>query len=224
MTNRLKPEAITNIRIHPNTKLVVVIVFRGDDKRIIDVHKPFSVGAFGITKLDELKEIILKKKNVVVQDMMNSLSKRYERLRQIPVELRIKPVLPEPNYEQASSKPESRKRKYMELELEMKIPGLECNRSLPEGVPFVNNMVIEEPEYRIFFTHVFGDQAFQRWSDIHKVDMETLVSYLVNASTMKSLENARFGMKLRKLIADHPDQDRLKSKKVKLEVLGYKIN
>ncbi|GKD73443.1 hypothetical protein Tco_1331725 [Tanacetum coccineum] len=39
-----------------------------------------------------------------------------------------------------------RKRKHMELEPEIKVPGLECNRSLPEGVPFMNNMVIEEPE------------------------------------------------------------------------------
>nr|GEV44190.1 hypothetical protein [Tanacetum cinerariifolium] len=42
-------------------------------------------------------------------------------------------------------------------------------RSLPKGVPFVNNMVMEEPEYGIFFNDVFGDQAFQRWNDIHKV-------------------------------------------------------
>ncbi|GJV63447.1 ATP-dependent DNA helicase PIF1-like protein [Tanacetum coccineum] len=38
----------------------------------------------------------------------------------------------------------------------------------PEGVPFMNNMGIEEPEYGIFFTNVFGNQAFQRWNDIHK--------------------------------------------------------
>nr|GEY60854.1 copia protein [Tanacetum cinerariifolium] len=59
--------------------------------------------------------------------------------------------------------------KHMELEPETRIPGLECNRTLPENVPFVNNMVIEEPEYVIFFTNEFGDQAFQRWSDIDKV-------------------------------------------------------
>ncbi|GJS06208.1 DNA-directed DNA polymerase [Tanacetum coccineum] len=82
----------------------------------------------------------------------------------------------------------------MELEPEIKVPGLECNRSLPEGFPFVNNMVIEEHEYGIFFTDIFGDQAFQRWDNIHK---------------------------LRKLIADHPNQEKLKSKKVKLEGLGY---
>ncbi|GJY50241.1 hypothetical protein Tco_0441088 [Tanacetum coccineum] len=57
----------------------------------------------------------------------------------------------------------------MELEPEIKVPGLECNRILPEGVLFVNNMVIEELEYVIFFTDVFGDQAFQRWNDIYKL-------------------------------------------------------
>nr|GEV12025.1 hypothetical protein [Tanacetum cinerariifolium] len=39
-------------------------------------------------------------------------------------------------------------------------------------------------------------------------------------SKTKSPENARFSMKLRKLIAEHPDQEKLKSKKVKLKALG----
>ncbi|GKG63215.1 hypothetical protein Tco_0638862, partial [Tanacetum coccineum] len=52
------------------------------------------------------------------------------------------------------------KKNHMELELKIRIPGLECNRSLLEGVPFVNNMVIEEPEYGLFFIDVFGDEAF----------------------------------------------------------------
>ncbi|GJW21822.1 hypothetical protein Tco_0032444 [Tanacetum coccineum] len=79
----------------------------------------------------------------------------------------------------------------MELEPQIKVHGLECNRSLPECVPFVNNMVIEEPEYGIFFTDVFGDQAFQRWNDIHKVGMDSIVSNLVMASMIKTQENAR---------------------------------
>nr|GEU50929.1 hypothetical protein [Tanacetum cinerariifolium] len=81
-----------------------------------------------------------------------------------------------------------------------------------------------EPEYEIFFAGEFGDQAFQIWSDIDKVRMEALVSYLVAASMVKSLENARFNMKLRKFIAEHPEQEKLKSKKVKLEALGYKMD
>ncbi|GJZ57625.1 hypothetical protein Tco_0613119, partial [Tanacetum coccineum] len=42
------------------------------------------------------------------------------------------------------------------------------------SIPLSNNMVIEEPEYGIFFTDVFGDQAFQRWNDIHKVGVDSL--------------------------------------------------
>ncbi|GJT47958.1 hypothetical protein Tco_0974115 [Tanacetum coccineum] len=99
---------------------------QGIDGRNFDVHKPFAFGAFGISELDEVREMIPKKKNTV--------------------------------------------------------------------------------------------------SNIEKVGMEALVSYLVAASMVKSLENARFSMKLRKLIAEHPDQEKLKSKKVKLEALGYEMN
>nr|GEV68359.1 hypothetical protein [Tanacetum cinerariifolium] len=222
VSSRLKPEPITDIKIHPKTKLVVITVYRGTDGRNFDTHKPFLFGAFGISELDELREIIPKKKNTVVKDLMNSLSQRYERLRQIPKELGIQSALPAPKH--PPSQTSGRKQKHMELEPETRIPGLECNRTLPENVPFVNNMVIEEPEYGIFFTDEFGDQAFQRWSDIEKVGMKALVSYLLAGSMVKSPENARFSMKLRKLIAEHPDQEKLKSKKLKLEALGYKID
>ncbi|GJY47059.1 hypothetical protein Tco_0436122 [Tanacetum coccineum] len=189
----LKPEAITDIKIHPKTKP---------------------------------EEIIPTKKNVVVKDLMNYLAKRYERIRKIPEELGIKSALPAPVHasEQASSKFSRKKRKHMELEPEVKLPGLEWNRTLPKNVPFVNNMVIKEPEYEILFADEFGDQAFQRWSDIDKVGMKALVSYLVAASMVNSPENARFDINLRKLIAKHLDQEKLKSKKVKLEALRYKMN
>nr|GEV93436.1 hypothetical protein [Tanacetum cinerariifolium] len=141
----------------------------------------------------------------------------------IPKELRIQSALPAPVPKQVSSQTSERKRKHMKLEPEIKVPGLECNRSLPVGVSFVSNMVIEEPEYRIFFTYVYGDQAFQRWDDIQKVGIDSLVSYLVMASIVKTEENARFSLKLRKLIADHLDQEKLKYKKVKLKALGYHV-
>nr|GEX66155.1 hypothetical protein [Tanacetum cinerariifolium] len=64
--------------------------------RNFDVHKPFLFGAFGISELDKLREIIPKKKNRVVKDLMNSLSRRYERLSQIPIELGIQSALPAP--------------------------------------------------------------------------------------------------------------------------------
>ncbi|GKB17112.1 hypothetical protein Tco_0851035 [Tanacetum coccineum] len=101
---RLKPETIIDIKIHPKTKLVVITVFRVIDGRNFDVHRPFAFGEFGIFELGELREIIPKKKNAVVQDLMNSLSQRYERIRKIPEELRIKSALPAPAPEQASSK------------------------------------------------------------------------------------------------------------------------
>ncbi|GJR39798.1 hypothetical protein Tco_1215482 [Tanacetum coccineum] len=159
VSSRLKPKPITDIKIHPKTKPVVITVYRGTDGINFDVHKPFSFGAFGISELYELREIIPRKKNAVSA---------------LPA--------PVPAPKQATSKSSKKKRKHMELESEIRIPRLECNRALPENVSFVNNMVIEELEYRIFFTDKFCDQSFQRWSDIDKVGMEALVSYLVAAS------------------------------------------
>nr|GEW77528.1 hypothetical protein [Tanacetum cinerariifolium]GEX40662.1 hypothetical protein [Tanacetum cinerariifolium] len=120
-----------------------------------------------VTELDEARSSIQKKKSTIVKDLMTSLGKIYERLKKIPEERRIQSSLPAP--EQAPSESSRRKRKHMELEPKIKIPGLECNISIPKGVPFVNNMVIEEPEYGIFFTDVFGDQAFQRWNAFIKL-------------------------------------------------------
>ncbi|GJY75520.1 hypothetical protein Tco_0480636 [Tanacetum coccineum] len=79
MTDRIKPEPITDVRIHPNTKPIVASVFRNNDKRNFDVHQPLKFSDFGITELDELGLIIQKKKNSVVKDLMTSLSKGYER-------------------------------------------------------------------------------------------------------------------------------------------------
>ncbi|GJS29275.1 hypothetical protein Tco_0489895 [Tanacetum coccineum] len=174
-----KPECIIDVRIHPNTNPIVASVFRDNDKRNFDVHQPFKFSDFRITELDELGPIIQKKKNSVVKDLMTSLSKRYERLKKIPEELGIQSALPALIPEQASSQSSGRKRKHMELEPEVKVHGLGCNRCLPKSVPFVNHMVIEEPEYGILFIDVFGDQAFPRWDDIHKVGVGSLVSYLV---------------------------------------------
>ncbi|GJU25377.1 hypothetical protein Tco_1163998 [Tanacetum coccineum] len=221
ISNRLKPEPITDVKIHLNSKPTVLKVFRNNDKRNFQVHSPFKFSDFRANELDGLGLIIQKKKNTIVKDLMISLGKRYERLKKILGELGIQSALPTPIPEQALSQYSGKKKKRMELELEIKVPGLECNRSLLDGVPFVNNMVIEEPEYRIFFTDVFGDQAFQRWNDIHKVRIDSMVSYLVMASMIKTPENARFSLKLKKLIAEYPDQEKLQSKRVKLEAVGY---
>ncbi|GJY09547.1 retrovirus-related pol polyprotein from transposon TNT 1-94 [Tanacetum coccineum] len=73
-------------------------------RRNFNVHNPFAFGEFGISELDELREIIPRKKNTVVKDLMNSLSRRYERIKKIPEELGIPSALPAPILEQASSK------------------------------------------------------------------------------------------------------------------------
>ncbi|GJT91956.1 hypothetical protein Tco_1080801 [Tanacetum coccineum] len=103
INNRLKPETINDIKIHPKTKPLVTTIYRGTNGRNFDVHRPFAFVAFGISELDKLREIIPKKKNVVVHDLMNSLSQRYERIRKMPEELRIKSALPALALEQASS-------------------------------------------------------------------------------------------------------------------------
>ncbi|GJV39180.1 hypothetical protein Tco_1417620 [Tanacetum coccineum] len=169
MTNKINPEPITNVKIYPNTIPDVLFVYRNNDKINFDVHNPFKFIDFGITDLDELGPIIQKKKNFIVKDFMTSLSKRYERLKKISEELGIQSALPTQVPKQASSQTSGRKRKHMELE--------------------------PEPEYGIFFTDVFGDQAFQRWNDIHKVGVDSIVSYLVMASMVKTKENARFSLK-----------------------------
>ncbi|GJR41051.1 reverse transcriptase domain-containing protein, partial [Tanacetum coccineum] len=42
ISNRLKPEPITDVRIHPNSKPAVLTVFRNNEKRTIEVHSPFK--------------------------------------------------------------------------------------------------------------------------------------------------------------------------------------
>ncbi|GJX36871.1 hypothetical protein Tco_0248428 [Tanacetum coccineum] len=96
--------------------------------------------------------------------------KKKERLKETPEELGIRSSLPDPG--QVLSLTLGRKRKHQELEPEVRIPGLECNISLPEGVSFVKNLMIEHPENRLFFIDVFGDAAFQRINGIHKVDVD----------------------------------------------------
>nr|GEU46186.1 hypothetical protein [Tanacetum cinerariifolium] len=140
----------------------------------MEVHRPFRFSDFRVIELDELGPIIQKKKNAIAKDRMTSLGKRYERLKKIPKEHGIQYAPPAPILEQAPSQSSRRKRKHMELELEIKVPRLECNRSFPEGVSFVNNMIIEEPKYGIFFTYVFSDQAYQSWNDIHNIGIDSL--------------------------------------------------
>ncbi|GJR03614.1 hypothetical protein Tco_0526598 [Tanacetum coccineum] len=100
ISSRLKPEPITDVKIHPNSKPAALTVYRNNDKRNFDVHNPFKFTYFGLTELDELGPIIKKKKNTIVKDLMTSLGKRYERLKKIPGELGIHSALPAPVPEQ----------------------------------------------------------------------------------------------------------------------------
>nr|GEW25173.1 hypothetical protein [Tanacetum cinerariifolium] len=136
-SSRLKPEKITDIHIYPNTKPVAITIYMNNDQRNFDVHEPFRLGDFGVTKWDEFGAIIPKKKNKVVEELITSLIKK-------------------------------QKEKVLELEPEVHVAGIECDRSLLEGIQFVKNKVIETPEHGIFFIDVFGDQALQRINDIHK--------------------------------------------------------
>ncbi|GKA69399.1 hypothetical protein Tco_0775463 [Tanacetum coccineum] len=76
-------------------------------------------------------------------------------------------------------------------------------------------MVIEQPEDGIFFIDAFGIQAFQRVSDIDKVETETLMGYMVMAGNVWTPENQRFCVRMRKMISECPDKDKLQSKRVK---------
>ena len=93
MASILRTEPITDIKIHRNTKPVVISVFRGPKKKHFEVHEPFKFTDFGITELDELRPIILKKQNVVVKDLMKALKLRYEKLERIPEVLGIPSLL-----------------------------------------------------------------------------------------------------------------------------------
>ncbi|GJT28212.1 hypothetical protein Tco_0908487 [Tanacetum coccineum] len=173
--SKLKPEIITNIHIHLNTKPVAITIRKNNDKRNYHVHEPFKFGDFGVTEWDELGAIIPRKKNKVVEDLMTSLSKKYDRLKVIPSELGINPTLP--SCEQVLSLSLGRKRK-----------------------------------------------AIQRISNIHKVDVDSLLCYMVMAGNIRTPENQKFYVRLNKMIDEHPDKEKLKSKKVKLEALGYSID
>ncbi|GKC36455.1 retrovirus-related pol polyprotein from transposon TNT 1-94 [Tanacetum coccineum] len=130
-----------------------------EEARILAISKP------GVIKVvqEEAKKIGLDPKKIASVKPCEKFKKAQDVEHQkIPEELGIQSALPTQVPKQASSQTSGRKRKHMELEPKVKVYGLECDRSLPGGVPFVNNMVIEEPEYGIFFTDVFGDQAFQR--------------------------------------------------------------
>nr|GEV86015.1 hypothetical protein [Tanacetum cinerariifolium] len=84
--------------------------------------------------------------------------KRNFRLKKILEELKIQSALPVVVPDQGLSKSSRRKRRHIELRPKIKVPGFEYYRSLPKGIPFVNNMVIKNLKIEIC-TCVFKDQA-----------------------------------------------------------------
>nr|GEU42038.1 ribonuclease H-like domain-containing protein [Tanacetum cinerariifolium] len=103
-TSRHKPKTIIGIFIHPNTKHVAIIVYRGNDQRDFEVYNPFWYGDFGITEWDELDITIPKKKNKVVSELMTSLQKKYEILKTYSLFLPL--AFFKPNPHQLESMPE----------------------------------------------------------------------------------------------------------------------
>ncbi|GJU69359.1 hypothetical protein Tco_1255618 [Tanacetum coccineum] len=98
----------------------------------------------------------------------------------------------------------------------------------PTEQPFLSHVerkeIVETPEHVIFFTDALDEHAFQRVSAIHNVEVETLLGYLVMAGNVNNLNNQRFYVLLRQMIDAHHDREKLKSKKVKLEVIRYSFN
>ncbi|GJU39034.1 hypothetical protein Tco_1191991 [Tanacetum coccineum] len=113
-----------------------------------------------LSKPEIMKVVVEVKSNQCVSDMMNSLSKKYERLKEIPKDLNLNTTLPLPEQDPSILR---RKRKATELECETYIAGLHCNRLLPKG--------------------------FQIVSNIQKVETKTLLRYKIMASNVKTTEN-----------------------------------
>nr|GEZ56550.1 copia protein [Tanacetum cinerariifolium] len=156
-----------------------------EEAKLLDMSKP------------ELIKVVQEEATMVgVDPKILASAKGGQEVTKIPEELGIQSALPAPV--QAQSQSLGRKIKHIELEPEIRVPGLECNKSLLEGVPFVNNMVIKQHKYAIFFIDVFGDEAFQRLSDINKVVVDALLTYLVMTSNITTPENIRFYLKLKK--------------------------
>ncbi|GKE61747.1 hypothetical protein Tco_1512114 [Tanacetum coccineum] len=123
ISSRLRPEPITDIKIHPNSKPAVLTVYKANDRRNFQVHYPFKFTDFEVTDLDELGPIIQKKKNKISGELMTSLGKRYERLKKIPEELGIQSALLA--LEQAQS--QSSRRKESIWNWSMKSEFLDCS-------------------------------------------------------------------------------------------------
>ncbi|GJV31939.1 hypothetical protein Tco_1392339 [Tanacetum coccineum] len=116
-------------------------------------------------------------------------------------------------------KKKNKVRKGIELEPMTYIAGLHYRKEMLEGVKFVNNLVIKEPKHGLLFIDAFGDEAFLRVNDVHKVETETLLGYKVMASNVKTNANHRFSMLMSKMINERADKEKIMLKRAKLENL-----
>ncbi|GJT10323.1 hypothetical protein Tco_0857365 [Tanacetum coccineum] len=124
-----------------------------------------------------------KASNQVVPNMLNTLSKKYSRLKETAKSLNINEDLPLPLQDPSLPKSSKKKRMAMELEPEVYIVGLDYDHSLLEG----------------------------RVRDIHKVRTTTLLRYKMMAYSDKSDANQKFVALMDKLISKRPDKYALTS-------------
>ena len=160
-----------------------------------------------------------KKKSKSALDLLSSLSNKYKELEKVVKSLGINHQKALQYQGLAIPKPaqvSGRKRKVVEFEPEQFITGLHCNRVPPVGVKFVNNKMINVPEYGLFFIDQIGEPAFQRVSDIHLVQTTTLLAYKLMARNYKSPENDEFMLLMENLMNERPDKEVLLTKKPNL--------
>ncbi|GJW27694.1 hypothetical protein Tco_0044569 [Tanacetum coccineum] len=216
-TQRRKEGRITDINIHANTKPVNVTVYMNNDIRDFELHKEFTFGNFRISEWDEICAILKTKENKVVPDLLRSLSNMHAKLKKVAHSLNLDSSIPLPLQNPLLSK--QKKRKAIKLELETYRVGIYYDKALPEGVSFKENMSIEHPEFGLMFMDEFRDLAFQRVSDINKVETNTLFNYKVRAILDKSTANLKFVELIDKMIQEQPEKHILLNKKAKLELM-----
>lgn len=225
MTKTKGEGPITYIIIHPFKKNEPICATIQRGPRIHEKCVPLKLSEFGIKEWDMMGPILSKKKKKGMPELLESLTKNYQELEKVAKSLGIdhqaalaSQGLTIPEQRQTSGK----KRKAVELEPEQYIYALHCNREPPTGVKFANSKVIKEPEYGLFFLDEYGSLAFQRVSEMDKVETPTLLAYKLMARHYKSPENEEFMLLMDKQMSERPDKHVLLQKKTKLELMGMK--
>ena len=225
MTKTKGEGTITDIIIHPYKKNEPIAVTIARGPRVHERYSPFRPSDFGIKEWDMMVPILRKKKNKCVPDLLQTFTNKYKELEKVAKSLGIDHQQALESQGLAIPKQTAtigKKRKAIEQEPEDFIAALHCNRAPPAGVKFVQNKVIKEPEYGIFFVDELNEKAFQRVSDIHLVETTTLLAYKLMARNYKSPENEEFILLMDKMMNERPDKHILLTKRAKLELMGIK--